>query len=180
MDEDDSRWLDGLGARVLLEVGLRQGDRVLDFGCGTGFYVLPAAMVVAPDGVVYALDRDHGKLASLEEQIAVWRLSNIEVIETAGGVSLPFDDGSLDVVLIYDVLHSDFFSDEKRQRLLREAWRVLTRNGFLSVYPRHMEDTAATAAAEQAGFTIDRRVDTEVHHNHDLVHDMILNFKKIE
>jgi ubiquinone/menaquinone biosynthesis C-methylase UbiE len=130
--------------------------------------------------MVYALDRDHGKLASLKEQIAEWGLSNVEVIETAGGVSLPFDDGSLDVVLVYDVLHSDFFSDEKRQRLLHEAWRVLTRDGFLSVYPRHMDDAAALAAAEQAGFTLDRRVDTEVHHNHDLVHDTILNFKKIE
>ncbi|MFO8132477.1 MAG: methyltransferase domain-containing protein [Thermoplasmatota archaeon] len=81
MQDDDQRWLDGQGARKLLDVGLHRGDRVLDFGCGTGFYTLPAAALVGPKGVVYALDRDHDKLDILAGRLRAHGLSNVELLD---------------------------------------------------------------------------------------------------
>ena len=42
-------------------------------------------------------------------------------------------DGSIDLALLYDVLH--YFP--KRQDLYEEMYRVLKKEGFLSVYPKH-------------------------------------------
>ncbi len=178
MNEDGRRWLDGLGARMLLEVGLRSGDRVLDFGCGTGMYVLPAAMLVGPDGLVYALDRDGGKLDVLRERLDVYNVGNVEVVETAGSLALSFPDGSLDAVLVYDVLHSDFFTGDRRRELLREIARVLTRDGLLSVFLRHMDDDVAVQAARDVGFRLSRRITTDLHHYDHIVHDTVMNFRK--
>ncbi len=178
MNEDGRRWLDGLGARMLLEVGLRSGDRVLDFGCGTGMYVLPAAMLVAPSGVVYALDRDHGKLESLRGRLETYGVGNVEIMETAGSLTLPFDDAAMDAALIYDVLHSDFFTPDRRRQLLGEIGRVLTPDGLLSVYLRHMDNDVAVQAARDVGFTLSRRIQTDLHHYDHIVHDTVLNFKK--
>lgn len=180
MQMDDSRWLDGWGVYMLRDIGVRAGDRLLDFGCGTGFYVLPAAEVVGSGGVVYALDRNHDRLETLAVRAGRRGLSNVEIVETAGSLALPFDNGVVDVVLVYDVIHSDFFSDGKRQRLLRETRRVLTPDGFLSIFPSHMDDDAAIETAKQAGFTLDRRITTRLHHYHDVVTDTVLNFKKRE
>ena len=180
MNRESRRWLDTLGMTVMETIGLHRGDHVLDFGCGPGFYVIPAAMLVEPDGVVYALDRDHEKLDTLTRRASAYGLANIEIAETAGSLSLTFDSACMDAMLVYDVLHSHFFTDQARRRLLREARRVLTMDGLLSIYPRHMSQDDAVAAAEQAGFRLDRRVTTTLHHNHAIVKDTVLNFRKKE
>ncbi|MGQ9498569.1 MAG: methyltransferase domain-containing protein, partial [Desulfotomaculales bacterium] len=41
---------------VLQEADLKEGFRVLDYGCGPGSYVVPAARMVGETGQVYALD----------------------------------------------------------------------------------------------------------------------------
>lgn len=43
-------------ANILNEVGIEQGFRVLDFGCGSGGYVLPSSRLVGETGRMYALD----------------------------------------------------------------------------------------------------------------------------
>jgi len=174
----DSRWLDGQGMTSLKQVGIHPDDHVLDFGCGEGMYTLPAAMLVGQDGMVYAVDRDHKKLEALAGHLERYDLSNVVLVETAGSLSLSFDTGSMDTVLVYDVLHSDFFARRERVRLLCEAARVLSPDGLLSIFPRHMDPDNAVHAAEQAGFTLDRHVTTMLHHNHVLVEDTVLNFRK--
>jgi ubiquinone/menaquinone biosynthesis C-methylase UbiE len=42
--------------KVLEEVGIKPGLRVLDYGCGPGGYVADAAERVGESGTVYALD----------------------------------------------------------------------------------------------------------------------------
>ena len=50
------------------------------------------------------------------------------------------EDGSIDVVLLYDVLH--YFKESERKKLYCEVFRILRQNGLLSVYPKHvLEDS---------------------------------------
>jgi len=42
---------------VLRAVGVRGGLTVLDFGCGSGNYSIPAAKIVGEKGKVYTLDK---------------------------------------------------------------------------------------------------------------------------
>ncbi|KYH37203.1 MAG: methylase involved in ubiquinone/menaquinone biosynthesis, partial [Candidatus Bathyarchaeota archaeon B24] len=50
------RWLDRNAQEFLAEVGVGAGKVVLDFGCGSGTYTIPAARLVGDEGKVYALD----------------------------------------------------------------------------------------------------------------------------
>ena len=59
------KWLGGKGETVLRDVGVRKSHFVLDFGCGSGNYALPAAKIVGEKGVIYALDKNRWKLDDL-------------------------------------------------------------------------------------------------------------------
>jgi len=49
-------WLDKNAYEFLAEVSVNKGQSVLDFGCGSGTYTIPAAKLVGESGRVYALD----------------------------------------------------------------------------------------------------------------------------
>jgi len=58
------------------------------------------------------------------------------------------------VVLLYDVLHSYYFSPDERRKLLREVYRVLKPNALLSVYPEHVELEEVKREIEEENFWI--------------------------
>ena len=45
-------WERDTGLKFLKEIGLKYGQRVLDFGCRVGHYTIPAAKVVGNKGIV--------------------------------------------------------------------------------------------------------------------------------
>ena len=132
-------WETKKGVEFLKHVGVKKGDSVLDFGCRVGHYSIPAAKTVGSKGFVYAIDTQSNDLAELEQKKNIQKLTNIRIIKTFGQLSLSLEDKSIDVFLLYDVLH--YFKETDRKKLYREAFRVLRQNGLLSVYPKHsLED----------------------------------------
>lgn len=120
----------------LEKVGLEQGQVVLDFGCGIGSYALPAARIVGPEGMVYALDVHPLAIKTIERRARQEALANLKTIHSGQGTGLP--DESVDVVLLYDVFH--MIPDQGA--LLQELHRVLRPGGLLSVIPDHMGEDA--------------------------------------
>jgi ubiquinone/menaquinone biosynthesis C-methylase UbiE len=116
----------------LVTNGLEAGQVVLDFGCGIGSYTIPAAQIVGDEGLVYALDMHPLAIRAVERRAREADLSNVRTILSKGDTALP--DGSMDVVLLYDVLHSV----PEKQALLAELCRVLKPGGHLLVKPDHM------------------------------------------
>ena len=116
----------------LLTNGLEAGKVVLDFGCGVGSYTIPAAQIVGDEGLVYALDMQPLAIRAVERRAQEADLSNVRTILSNGDTALP--DGSVDVVLLYDVLHSV----PEKKALLAELCRVLKPGGHLLVKPDHM------------------------------------------
>jgi len=43
---------------ILKEVGIKPGFYILDYGCGSGGYTIPAAQMVGESGKIYALKRN--------------------------------------------------------------------------------------------------------------------------
>ena len=78
------RWLDGHASEVLAEIGVKEGQMVLDFGCGSGTYTIPAAKLVGKNGTVYALDVSSKALDRMEERAKQGGLRNIIRIDTTG------------------------------------------------------------------------------------------------
>ncbi len=172
------RWLEE-GKEVLWAVGVREGLTLLDFGCGSGNYTLPAAEIVGEKGTVYALDKDHWKLNRLMERSYSLGLKNIEKIETSGGASVPLADETVDVVLLYDVLHYYYFTSNERRELLREIYRISKPTAIISVYPKHIEPHELTKAMEEAHLYLKRRHSmTLLVHDDNLEEGEIYNFVK--
>jgi ubiquinone/menaquinone biosynthesis C-methylase UbiE len=127
-------WLDRNTSRLLLEAGMRKGQVVLDFGCGSGTYTIPAAKLVGEKGRVHALDVDRKALDKMEKQAEREGLQNIVRIDSSGGDKIPLDDETIDVMTLIDVLQE---IDDK-DALFDEAYRILKRDGIVIVYPMHM------------------------------------------
>ncbi len=119
--------------RILHEMGLREGQTVLDYGCGIGSFSIPAAKMVGDDGVVYALDIHPLAIKAVEKKIEKKQIANIKTILSSRGTGLP--DESVDVVLLYDVFQ--MVSD--RDKLLDELHRVLKSGGILFATAEHLD-----------------------------------------
>lgn len=115
----------------VLQVGLREGMKVGDFGAGSGHYARAAAGVVGRGGKVYAIDIQEDVLKHLKLNTHAHHQGTIDAIwgdiEKLGGTHLR--DQSLDAVL----LANTFFQIENRYGLLGEIKRVLKAGGKLMV-----------------------------------------------
>jgi len=119
---------------ILSEVGIKPGDKLLDYGCGPGGYVLAAAELVGEFGKVYALDIHPLAIRRVQEIAAREHLVNVETIHSGCKTGLP--NASLDVVLLYDVFHAL----DNPQVILAELHRVLKPSGTLSFSDHHMTE----------------------------------------
>ena len=119
---------------IVKEVGLKPGFKVLDFGCGPGGYVPPVSELIGEDGRLYALDVMPVAIEMAKNLVANRKLTNVETILSDGKTGLP--DGSLDVVLLYDVFHDL----ENQNLVLKELHRVLRPEGILSFSDHHMNE----------------------------------------
>ncbi len=81
-------------AITLSKARLRDGQRVLDLGAGTGSFTVEAALL-CPHGAVTALERDPEALAVIDENLRRFALSNVTVVagEAPGALAGlgPFD-----------------------------------------------------------------------------------------
>ncbi len=107
---------------------VKEGQTFLDYGCGTGCFVIPAARIVGMRGKVYALDCFPRQLEIVEKRSMKKGLTNIETILSDSKTGLPNE--SIDTVWMCDVLHEV----KQRRAVLEELHRVLKREGILAIY----------------------------------------------
>jgi ubiquinone/menaquinone biosynthesis C-methylase UbiE len=120
--------------KILQEVDIKPGFRVLDYGCGPGGYVADAAERAGESGKVYALDIQPLALQRVQEIARKKQLANVETIHSDCKTGLP--DNSVDVVLLYDTFH--MLSEP--EAILAELYRVLKEDGTLSFSDHHMDE----------------------------------------
>ncbi len=111
----------------LQKSGVRAGQTLLDFGCGSGHFTIAAARMVGDNGKVYALDVHPLAIEAVKRKAAEEGLSNVRTILSDRDTGLP--DESVDVVLLYRT----FYLVNDKQGLLDELHRVLKPDCVLSV-----------------------------------------------
>jgi ubiquinone/menaquinone biosynthesis C-methylase UbiE len=113
--------------RLTAESGARPGDRVLDVGCGTGYFTRLMARAVAPDGTAHGVD-PAGE--AIEHARGVTRLDNCTF---GGGVAEALDapDGAYDVVVSSLMIHH--LPEALRHRAIDEMFRVLRPGGSVLI-----------------------------------------------
>ena len=110
--------------------GLKSGNTVLDFGCGSGYNSIPAAKIVGLNGKIFALDIHKTALAVIREKIEEQNLINIETIHSDCDTGLK--NNSVDIVF----LHNTFPIIKNKKDVLSEIHRILKTNGKLSYMSR--------------------------------------------
>lgn len=113
--------------RTLLErAAIRPGHRVLDVGCGTGSLAV-LIKGLHPTADVVGLDPDPKVLAWARRKAA----RALAAIRLDRGFSdeLPYPDASFDRVLSSFMFHH--LGRDEKEKMLREAWRVLKPGGVL-------------------------------------------------
>lgn len=107
---------------------IREGNAVLDVGCGGGVDTMVAAMKAGPTGRAKGIDSTPEMLERAERNLAKSGLANV-TFQQASGESLPFPDASFDVVISNGVLN--LIPD--KQKALQEELRVLKPGGRLII-----------------------------------------------
>ena len=114
---------------------LKPGMVLCDLGCGNGYWTLPMARKVGPEGAVYAVDIQPEMLQKLRQRADQFGLKNIRpVLGTIDNPKLP--ENKIDLLLMVDVYHE--FSHP--QSMLWEIRRSLTPTGVVALLEYRKED----------------------------------------
>jgi ubiquinone/menaquinone biosynthesis C-methylase UbiE len=116
------------------KIKIREGNFVLDYGCGPGSYTIAAAEVVGNSGKVIAADIHPLAIEEVNKRASEKNLRNIETILTDCDTKL--DDNLIDVALLLDIYHN-LSSPES---ILKELHRVLKTDGKLAVDDHHLNE----------------------------------------
>lgn len=85
--------LEPIGVAAMDRVGVREGARVIDVGCGCGATSLDLARRVGPNGRVLGVDVSQPMLDRAQQRVAEARLSNVELVRADAQVAaLPESD----------------------------------------------------------------------------------------
>jgi len=136
-------------------LGVKPADRVLEIGCGPGFFSAEVARR-APQGRLWLLDSQAGMIELARKRLLRAGVGNVEL---AVGVAeqLPFDDATFDVAFMVTVLGETGHPTAA----MREIARVLKPGGRASITeaagdPDRLKPEQLHALAWQAGLKPER------------------------
>lgn len=117
---------------IFKELEIKQGDNLLDLGCGSGDYAIRASKIVGESGIIYALDKWEELEPIIKEKIDAENIKNVITIISDINQTLPIKDNSIDICLIVFVLHG---IDKTKQFpiLIKELHRVIKTNGRMAI-----------------------------------------------
>lgn len=154
---------------------LKEGDRVADFGAGSGFFIKPLSLAVGQQGKVYACDIQKVLVEKLGDFARLAGLGNVHPLwcdlEEINGIKLP--NQTLDAGILVNTL----FQLEQKSLAITEMRRVLRPGATLFVIdwsesfgglgPRTqdvVDKDAAIAIFEEQQFILDREYPAGDHH----------------
>ena len=117
-------------AKTLRSADIVPGQTVLEVGCGTGFFTIPAARLLGDQGCLIAMDLSSGFVEEVSKRVQIARLTNVRIIKR-DALDTGLDNESIDKVLLFGVIP---FPLLPLNRLLPEMHRVLKSEGTLAVW----------------------------------------------
>jgi len=117
---------------ILKKLKIHGSQRVVDLGCGGGYFVLEAAREVGDEGLIYGVDVLQTALSALSSKARLYGLFNIRAVwsnaEVHGGAQA-IKNGSVDHVLMIQLLSQS----KKHEQIFKEASRMLKGGGKILI-----------------------------------------------
>ncbi len=133
--------------KLLKAAGLEEGHKVLEVGCGPGFFTMPAARIVGNGGHVYAVDIHPHAVARVKEKIEKEALKNVTTMSiNASSTGLP--GGSVDLAFLFGLR----YIAGGLEKVISELHRVLKPGGILSFEKTGGSEAALVEEVERKGF----------------------------
>ncbi|UCE54885.1 MAG: class I SAM-dependent methyltransferase, partial [Desulfobacterales bacterium] len=89
--------------KTLRGAGIQPGQTVLEVGCGTGFFTMPAAQLIGDQGCLIAMNALFGYVERILKKLQTFDLKNVRVIKR-DALDTGLDDASIDTALLFGVL----------------------------------------------------------------------------
>ena len=125
LDNSLRKWIQN--PSKILKPYLNPGDKVLDFGCGPGFFTLDIAQLVGDTGTVYAADLQEGMLEKVRKKVSKTQIQNRIKIHKCEESAIRLND-TVDFILAFYMIHEivnqdDIFQEFKE--ILKPEGRIL-------------------------------------------------------
>jgi len=161
--------------KVLGQLEIKANLKIAHFGCGHGYFDIPLAKMVGPDGKIYSIDVLKEALEEVKTKAEKEGLVNIETIrgnlEIVGGSKIK--DNACDMVLLANIL----FQSQKKTEVIKEARRALKQEGKLIIIDWQPQGSTLTSGsgwrispqearqiAEEQNFAFEKEFETDDYH----------------
>lgn len=180
ISKHETIWLETEGVKMLREIGVKQGDNVIDYGCGEGRYTIPLSLLVGKQGCVYSIERDQNAISVIQERLPLFsdpEIVNILNIDHPESMTI-IDDHSIDAIFAFDVLQ---YVDDW-DKLFLYFHQLIKPKGKVCIYPAaipHPGDVDIDLIISKmniAGFQFVKSSEFRMMHNVDMVDDVVYSF----
>ena len=138
---------------ILGQLGINKDSCILDYGCGSGLFSIPAARLAA-EGKVFALDTQALAISDVEKEKAQHGLYNIQTI-LSNSNSIPLPSDSIDLIILSRVIRYI----KNRTQALAEMSRVIKLGGLIWVQQGNMSGrTIKKTVTKEVSFAYEGKV----------------------
>jgi ubiquinone/menaquinone biosynthesis C-methylase UbiE len=117
--------------KILQGVENLHGKTVLEIGCGTGFFTIPAAGFIGDKGNLLSMDILAVSVEFVSKKVQDAKLQNVRVVK-GDALSTNLEPESFDTIILFGVIPAPMLP---LNQILTEMHRVLKPYGTLSIWP---------------------------------------------
>jgi ubiquinone/menaquinone biosynthesis C-methylase UbiE len=133
--------------RYLRGFGIRPGFTVVDYGSGTGAFLMDASSLVGENGLVYAVDVHNLAIQAAEKIIQKYSLTNVKPV-LSDGTSSALPDEAADLVFAIDMFHMV----KNATGFLKELNRITKKDGILIIEDGHQPRALSREKISRSGY----------------------------